>query len=360
MVKVTPKENWLKLVNGGTPEYIPYYAMMGDEYRGEAHTKGIFANIFPSTQFMDGGYDMWGVRQVAAPGTNNATMPDVRNILLPEIDEWKERVKFPEKPAATPDYQKMYDDSVKMFNIDRTRTAVTAGPGFSPFQQLVGMMGFEGGLIALAEDPDTVIEMLNAMIDFLEPYYSEYIDVFKPDLWSLADDSCSKQAPFMSVATYREVFKPMYERLCKPANDRGIPIMFHNCGHVLPILDDMVDFGVTITDPFEPSNDILKSKEKYKGKLSVVCAPWWHEWMPANYPEYDEEELRQHVRDYIDQYAPGGAFAFYAWPLSYFGDPVIEEVKLIIRDEAYWYGREYMGYKADGERQPLVLPERKA
>ena len=360
MVKVTPKENFMKLIGGGTPEYIPYYAMMGDEYRGESATKTIMANIFPSTQFMDGGYDMWGVRHVAAPGTNNATMPDVNSILIPEIDDWEKLLKFPEKPATTPDYQKMYDDSVKMMHIDRSRSAVAAGPGIMPFQQLVALMGFEGGLIALAEDPEKVSEMLNAMIDLLEPYYTEYIDVFKPDLWSLADDSCAKQAPFFSVETYKEVFKPIYQRLCKPANDRGIPIIFHNCGHILPFLEDMVDFGVKITEPFEVSNDILGTKEKFKGRLSVISAPWWHEWMPANYPEYDEEELRQHVRDYIDAYAPGGAFGFYAWPLSYFGDPVIEEVKLIIRDEAHWYGREYMGYKADGERLPFVLPERKA
>ena len=114
MVKVTPKENFMKLIGGGTPEYIPYYAMMGDEYRGESATKTIMVNIFPSTQFMDGGYDMWGVRHVAAPGTNNATMPDVNSILIPEIDDWEKLLKFPEKPATTPDYQKMYDDSVKM------------------------------------------------------------------------------------------------------------------------------------------------------------------------------------------------------------------------------------------------------
>ncbi len=30
MAKVTPKENWMKLVNGGTPDYIPYYSMIGD------------------------------------------------------------------------------------------------------------------------------------------------------------------------------------------------------------------------------------------------------------------------------------------------------------------------------------------
>ena len=34
MAKVTPKENFLMLLNGGTPAYIPYYAMMGDGHRG--------------------------------------------------------------------------------------------------------------------------------------------------------------------------------------------------------------------------------------------------------------------------------------------------------------------------------------
>lgn len=349
MTKVTPKENFMMLINGGTPAYIPYYPMMGDEYLGEAATKGIRANLFPSTQFKDGGYDMWGVRHVAAPGTNNATMPDVRVVTIEDITEWEKVLKFPPKPE-NPDYEKMYEESIKRGRIDRTQSAVTAGPGFMPFQQLVALCGFEGGLMALAEEPEAVKDMLNAMVDFLEPYYTEYIDVFKPDLWSLADDTCAKQAPFFSVETYRDVFKPIYERLCKPANDRGIPIIFHNCGHILPFLDDMVDFGVKITEPFEPSNDILGTKERYKGKLSVICAPWWHEWMPANYPEYDEEELRAKVRDYIDKYAPGGAFGFYAWPLSYAGDPVIEEIKRIIRDETHWYGREYMGYKADGER----------
>ena len=46
--------------------------------------------------------------------------------------------------------------------------------------------------------------------------------------------------------------------------------MFHNCGHILPFLEDMVDFGVQIAEPFECSNDILGTKEKYKGKLTLT------------------------------------------------------------------------------------------
>ena len=92
-MKITPKENYLRLGRGEDCAYIPRFTMMGDEYLGEAATKGVRANLFPSTQFMDGGYDMWGVRHVAAPGTNNATMPDVRVITIEDITEW-EKVLF--------------------------------------------------------------------------------------------------------------------------------------------------------------------------------------------------------------------------------------------------------------------------
>ena len=46
MAKVTPKENFMMLVDGGTPAYIPYFTMMGEPYLGEAATKFVNPNIF--------------------------------------------------------------------------------------------------------------------------------------------------------------------------------------------------------------------------------------------------------------------------------------------------------------------------
>lgn len=345
MAKVTPKENFLMLVDGGTPAYIPYYTMTGEPYLGEAATKNVSPNVFHETLFMDGGYDMWGVKHVATQGTANATMPDTSIILLEDIDDWEKVIKFPKVPEY--DLKAQYPKDLEMFQVDRTQSALMCGPGLMPFQELVALMGFEGGLIALAEDPDKVSDMLNAMVDLLEPVYTDIIDVYKPDLWNLADDTCAKTAPFFSVETYRKVFKPIYERLCKPANERGIPIIFHNCGFCEPFIGDMVDFGVKILEPMQDSNDLLKVKEQYKGKLSLIGGCDWMTIMPKNYPQFDEEELRQSIRDVIDKNAPGGAYGFYVWPISYAGDPVIEEVKRICRDEAHWYGRKYTGYKED-------------
>ncbi len=345
MAKISPKDNFLKIAYGGMPEYIPYFTMMGEPYLGEAATKMMNPNIFNETHFVDGGKDMWGVTYRAAEGTNNATMPDTSIILLHDIEDWEKVVKFPEVPDI--DFEMQYQKDLQFFQVDREQSAVMSGPGLMPFQTLVGLMGFAGGLMALYEDPDSVSDMLNAMVDFLEPLYTKYIDIYKPDIWYMLDDTCAKTAPFFSVETYRQVFKPVYDRMAKPARERGIPIMFHNCGYVEPFIQDMVDFGVSILEPMQNSNDLMKVKEQYKGKLGLIGGADWALVMPKNYPEYDEEELRQKVRDIIDLNAPGGGYGIYIWPLSYFGDPVIKEVNRILRDECHWYGRKVYGYTED-------------
>ena len=345
MAKVTPKENFMMLIDGGTPAYIPYFTMMGEPYRGEAATKFVNPNVFGETTFVDGGYDMWGVRYVAAEGTNNATMPDTSRILLEDVEDWQKVIRFPKVPEHDLKAQSVKDFAAQ--GIDRTQSAVMCSPGFMPFQTLVALMGFVEGLMALFESPEAVKDMLNAMVDLIEPINYEIIDAYKPDLWYILDDTCAKTAPFFSVETYRDVFKPIYARLAKPANERGIPIIFHNCGFCEPFIADMVDFGVKILEPMQDSNDLLKVKNEYKGRLSLVGGCDWANMMPKNYPDFEEEELRQSVRDVIDRNAPGGAYGFYAWPISYAGDPVIAEVNRIIRDEAHWYGRKYTGYDED-------------
>ncbi len=348
MAKISPKENYLKLVNGGHPEYVPYFTMMGEPYLGEAATKMIMCNIFPSDGFIDGGKDMWGVPS-RADRTMGIAMPDTSITILEDILDWRDTIVFPE-PIPNLDLHRQYEEGLRMFQIDREQSAVMLGPGFSPFQELMGLMGFTGGLVAIMEEPEEVSAMLNAMIDHIEPYFDQMLDVYKPDIWYLADDSAARETPFFSPQVYHDLFLPLYRRLTKPAVDRGIPVQFHNCGRCEDFLDDMLDFGVTLWDPAQETNKLLDIKEKYKGRLSIIGGWDWDIHMPKNYPQYDEQELRESIRHCIDTYAPGGAFGLICWPISYKGDPVIKEVNRIVRDECHWYAREIYGYTADGPR----------
>ena len=349
MAKITPKENFMKLVNGGHPEYVPYYTMMGEPYLGEAAETFCNPPIFNDTSFQ-GGTDMWGVPYKAASSGIDAMMPDTGFHLFEDIEDWSKAVKFPQAPAVNElDWNALYENSIKMFNIDRTQTALKCGPILGPFQELVAMMGFENGLAALYTDPEECLAMFMAMCDYLEPYYTRIIDEFKPDLWYMLDDTCAQEVPFFSPEIYEQVFLPVYKRLAKPANDRGIPIIFHNCGKVEEFCDFMLDFGVSILEPTQLSNDLLMLKDKYKNKMSFIGGWDWNKVRPLDYPNFNEEELRQTVRDSIDKYAPGGAYGIIVWPISYPGDPVCEQIKWILRDECHWYGRKAYGYTGDDE-----------
>ena len=340
MAKVTPKENFLKLANGIHPDYVPFYSIMGEPYMGENAVSAVRLQFFEDTRGVDGGKDMWGVPYAMASEGVRATMPDTRINILKDISDWKNVVKFPK--ALDVDLQRSYDEAIR--TVDRSQTCLAIGPGFGPFQQLVAMMGFEGGLMALAEDPDEVKAMLNAMVDHIEPYYKKAFEVFKPDLWGMGDDTCAKMSPFFSPAVYEDVFLPIYMRLSAPARENGVPVTFHNCGYTTPFLEYMYQFGVRVTEPFQESNNIVACKEQFKGRMAFVGHWGWGQHIPKNYPDFDEEELRQDIRNTIDECCEGGGYAFSGFPIGVPGDPGVERAKKIMRDEVHWYGRKVYGY----------------
>ena len=342
--KITPKENFLRLRHGGFPEYVPFYSIMGDPYKGESAVAGAFVPMFENTMYMNGGKDAWGVPYAAPDNLANASMPDTSVVTLEDISDWTKVLQFP-KPTGI-DLEKAYQETLT--RVDRTQSCLKVGPDLSPFQELVALMGFEGGLMALSEDPEEVSAMLNAMTDFMEPYYTRIFEVFKPDLWSMGDDTCAKMMPFFSPETYKEVFLPIYTRLAKPALENGIPVIFHNCGKEELFLDFMVQFGVEMTEPSQEVNDILMLKEKYKGKLSFMGCWGWGDHIPKNFPDFDEEEFRQDIRDSIDKYSPGGGYAFAGWPIGQKGEEdAARRAYLIMRDEVYYYGKKVYGYPID-------------
>ncbi len=344
MAKITPKENFLKLRHGGTPEYVPFYSIMGSPYLGESACAGAMLPLYSSTQFMDGGKDMWGVPYAAASEGVASTMPDNRIVMLEDISDWSKVVEFPK--ANDVDLEKVYQETLK--RVDRSQTCLKIGPSLQPFQQLVGFMGFEGALTALYTDPEECKALLNAMVDHLEPFFEPMAEVFQPDWWALTDDTCAATTPFFSPAIYEDVFKPIYTRLAASAQKRDIPVLFHNCGKIDEFIPFMIDFGVELTEPSQEINDLNALKEQFKGKISFAGGWGWGQHIPEGYPDnYDEEAFRQDIRDTIDKWSKGGAYAFAGFPVGVRGDTEVARITEIMRDEAHWYGRKVYGYTDD-------------
>ncbi|MCL2137738.1 MAG: hypothetical protein FWH40_09550 [Coriobacteriia bacterium] len=345
MARITPKENFLRLAGGGHPEYVPYFTFMGNEPIPEVSSKSAGPQIFvqpPPNE--DGSFtNVWGVTNYPNQETAGSAMPEPDVFILDDITKWADVLK---KPAIRDDldFEAMAKADFERIEINRDETALRTGLFFGPWMFLVSLMGFEGAMVSMAEDPETVKELFDWVTNMYEPYYTKVLDAYKPDIWSIGDDTCTERAPFFSVAMYRDIFKPFYTRFAKQAMERGIPVIFHICGFVEPFIPEMIDFGVKYIEPAQETNDIMSLKDQYKGQMSYLGAYDWGKHVPRNYPNYDEEEVRQDVRAAIDKYSPGGAFGTLIWPVSYVGDPKIDDLKKLVWNEAYEYGKKVYGY----------------
>jgi hypothetical protein len=339
LATITPKENYFRLARGEMPEYVPL-AMSFDD-KGPSKMCGPMS-LFPMPGFNtpppeDGWNDMWGVPYVANKETGYAGIPKPGAFILEDITKWDKVIKKPSIPDNI-DWEQMAKHDLEASGIDREKYALSISTFLMPFQQLMGLMGFNEGLCALIEEPESVKELLNYMVDFYEPIIKKTVEYYKPDLIGIADDTASRYAPFFSVEIYKDIFKPIYHRLLAPATDLGIYAEFHNCGKCEDFVPDMIDLGIKYWNPAQTDNDLLGIKEKYKG--FVICGGW--DFVPNPEVEITEELIRQSIRDSLDKYAPGGGYAFCGGYLGTAEDAdKTKQINDWILDEVDVYGKSF-------------------
>ena len=334
---MTPKENFMSVLNGKIPESVVSYNMGFRGPNGGEVTRSIGPTLWEDhSRGPQGGKDIWGVTYVANEETGFASIPEPNNFILEDITDWRDVIKFPEVPNV--DWAKMAEDDYAKAEIDRNVSSVYTGCNFMPFQQLIAFMGFNEGLCALYEEPEEVKDLLNTMTDFWLPIIENTLDHYKPDWYYMLDDTASRFNPFFSPEIYEDIFLPIYHRLAKPAIERGLPIGFHNCGHCEAFLDYMKSFGVKFWDPAQPSafNDLDGIKAKYGRELAIVGA--WEVQLFPEWPNVPEEEIIQSIKDTIDHYAPGGGYVFIGGVLGRAGDQRTLELQRLVSRTAKEYG----------------------
>jgi uroporphyrinogen decarboxylase len=65
-----------------------------------------------------------------------------------------------------------------------------------------------------------------------------------PDGLYLMEDLGYKGTPFMSRAMFREIIRPAYAELLALAKTHHLPVLFHSCGYVEPLVPDLIEVGI--------------------------------------------------------------------------------------------------------------------
>lgn len=125
--------------------------------------------------------------------------------------------------------------------------------------------------LAMAEDPEWVMDIVNTMLDTSIALLEMVWDAgYHFDGVQWYNDMGFKGKQFMSVPMYRELFKPADKRAAEWAHAKGVPVYYHSCGNLGPLVPELIDAGVDMLNPLEvkAGMDPLALKAEYGDRLA--------------------------------------------------------------------------------------------
>lgn len=307
--RLTEKENFLRLMRGEMPEYIPKFEMGGWMMNcsvkfGNGYTREDGVRI-----------DEFGVEYTPVPtAPGQAAMPTPGKILLEDIEDWEKVIHTPEIPEDV-DWEEVAKKDLKDF--DRVNKPLMMEAG-AYFQRLMGFMSFTEGLCAMYESPEAVEDLFTYLSEYHLKKEKIFLHYYKPDIWYILDDNATKLNPFISPEMNRRLLIPFQRKQAELALDAGCRILMHDCGRCEDFIDDWLDIGVSGWDPAQIENDLLGIKEKYGRKIAIIGG--WDYQGPPSWPGTPDEEMLEEARQYVDRLAPNGGFAWGAHAIGSVGD----------------------------------------
>jgi len=124
----------------------------------------------------------------------------------------------------------------------------------------------------VAAEPERVEAFLRKLLPFARACVDAAADA-GADGVGIADDWGMQHSPFISPEAFRALFKPAYKAVADAAHNRGMDFILHSCGHVLPLVDDMVEAGVDCFQFDQPEGTGVAVWAGYaaRGKASFYC-----------------------------------------------------------------------------------------
>jgi uroporphyrinogen decarboxylase len=181
--------------------------------------------------------------------------------------------------------------------------------GASVFQHPSFLRGIENLLMDMAVQA----EMAHWLIDRFSDFYLEFFDRMltaaqgRIDILRTADDLGTQRGLFFSPEMFRTFIKPRLKKLVAMTHSHGVKFLFHSCGAIRPLIEDLIEIGVDILDPLQAAAVGMEPqalKDAYGGRLCLhggICTQYL---LPRGTPG----EVRNEVRRRLEILGRGGGY----------------------------------------------------
>ena len=127
----------------------------------------------------------------------------------------------------------------------------------------------------------------------------------------MGDDRGTQSASQVSLEMYREFIKPRHNAIYQYVRDHSdVAVFLHSCGSISNLIPEFIDEGVDILNPVQTSAANMEPK-MLKQEFGDQMTFWGGGCdTQAVLPNATPAEIREHVRQRMEIFKPGGGFIF--------------------------------------------------
>jgi uroporphyrinogen decarboxylase len=160
-------------------------------------------------------------------------------IYRPALMEWDQLKEYRLPDLAAPE---RFHTARRTFAAEKERYRMGRLPGF-PFAICRYLRKMESYFKDLVLERERVDELHERVTALLEDMIVQYAQAGADGIF-FCEDWGTQERLLVSPVMWREIFKPLFRRLCAAAHERGLHMLMHSCGNVRDILGDLAEVGV--------------------------------------------------------------------------------------------------------------------
>ncbi len=178
------------------------------------------------------------------------------------------------------------------------------GLGMLFFERAWALRGMESILMDFRLYP----EFAHELFDRLMQIHLELIDRLADlpiDAIRFGDDFGGQQGLIMGAPIWREFLKPRLAKMYGHAHEHGFDVWIHSCGDNSPVIEDLIEIGVDVFNPFQPeAQDVYAMNRAVGDRMTFEGGVGTQELLPRGTPE----GIRAEIERLCDEIGRGGGF----------------------------------------------------
>ncbi len=182
--------------------------------------------------------------------------------------------------------------------------------GFADVWQRPALVrGWEKMFLDMVDHPDWVHYICSKFTDFYQEDYTRAAEITEGriDLYFLISDLGSQNGPLISLDMFREFVAPYFQKMIHLIHNLDAQVMVHSCGDVSMYIPDLIELGVDILDPIQPTGPEM-SPERLKADFGDQLTFRGGIDMQQLLPHGSPEQVRREAQRYCEILGDGGGY----------------------------------------------------